>query len=51
MGRAVVADAGAPEDLDDAVRAAGEDPERCVIEGIPAVNAMLGGEGLGPAAA
>jgi glucose/arabinose dehydrogenase len=49
-GSRVVAEAGAPEDLDDAVRAAGEDPERCVIEGIPAVDALLGGEGLGPAA-
>jgi hypothetical protein len=47
-GSRIVAEAEAPEDLDDRVRAAGEDPERCVVEGIPAVDAMLGGEGLGP---
>lgn len=38
-----------PEDLDDRIRAAGEDPERCVVEGIPATDAMVGGEGFGPA--
>lgn len=46
-GERIVADAEAPEHLDDRVRAAGEDPERCVVEGIPAEDAMLGGEGLG----
>jgi hypothetical protein len=48
-GTRIVAEAEAPEDLDDRVRAAGEDPERCVVEGIPEVDAMLGGDGLGPA--
>jgi hypothetical protein len=47
-GARIVADSAAPEDLDDRVRAAGEDPERCVVEGISATDAMLGGEGLGP---
>jgi hypothetical protein len=42
-----VADSEAPEDLDDRIRAAGEDPERCVVEGIPATDAILGGAGLG----
>ena len=46
-GARIVAVAEAPEDLDDRILAAGEDPERCVIEGIPATDAMLGGEGLG----
>jgi hypothetical protein len=43
-----VADSETPEDLDKRIRAAGEDPERCVVEGIPASDAMLGGAGLGP---
>jgi hypothetical protein len=47
-GARIVADSDAPEDLDDRIRAAGEDPERCVVEGIPATDAMLGGAGLGP---
>lgn len=47
-GARIVADSEAPEDLDDRIRAAGEDPEWCVVEGIPATDAMLGGAGLGP---
>lgn len=47
-GARIVAQAGAPEDLDDQIRAAGEDPERCIVEGIPAADAVLGGGGLGP---
>jgi hypothetical protein len=47
-GARVVADSEAPEDLDDLIRSAGEDPERCVVEGIPATDAVLGGEGIGP---
>jgi hypothetical protein len=35
--------------LHDRIRAAGEDPERCVVEGVPTTDAMLGGEGLGAA--
>lgn len=46
-GSRVVAVAEAPEDLDDRIVAAGEDPEHCVVEGIPATDAMLGGSGLG----
>jgi hypothetical protein len=46
-GARIVAEPEAPEDLDEAVRAAGEDPEKCVVVGIPALDAMLGGEGLG----
>jgi hypothetical protein len=48
-GARVVAVSDCPEGLDDRIRAAGEDPERCVVEGIPATDAMLGGAGLGPA--
>jgi hypothetical protein len=47
-GARIVAEADAAEDLEDRVRAAGEDPQRCVVEWIPAAAAMLGGEGLGP---
>jgi hypothetical protein len=47
-GSRIVADSEAPEDLDDRILAAGEDPERCVVEGIPATDAMLGGSGLCP---
>ncbi len=47
-GARIVADSETPEDLDDRIRAAGEDPERCVVEGIPAADASLGGEGLRP---
>ena len=46
-GARIVADSEAPEDLDDRILAAGEDPERCVVEGIPATDAILGGAGLG----
>ena len=47
-GTRIVADSEAPEDLDGRIRAAGGDAERCVVEGIPVTDAMLGGEGLGP---
>jgi hypothetical protein len=47
-GTRIVADSEASEDLDDRIRDPGEDPERCVVEGIPATDAMLGGAGLGP---
>jgi hypothetical protein len=47
-GARIVADAAAPDDLDEQIRGTGEDPARCVIEGVPATDAMLGGEGLGP---
>ena len=47
-GARIVAEADAPGDLDDPVRAAGEVPERCVVEGIPVADAVLGGGGLGP---
>lgn len=47
-GARSVAEVEAPEDLDDRIRTAGEDPERCVIEGIPTTDALLGGEGFGP---
>jgi hypothetical protein len=46
-GARIVAHSEIPEDLDDRIRAAGEDPERCVVMGVPAVEAMLGGEGPG----
>jgi hypothetical protein len=46
-GGSIVAAADAPEDLDDRIRAAGEDPEWCVVEGIPTTGATLGGAGLG----
>ena len=42
-GERIVADSETPEDLDDRVRAAGEDPEWCVVEGIPATDAIVVG--------
>ena len=48
-GARIVVVSQAPEDLDDRICAAGEDPERCVVEGVPTTDAMLGGEGLGAA--
>ena len=47
-GARIVADSETPDGLDDRVAAAGEDPERCVVEGIPSTDAMLGGAWLGP---
>jgi hypothetical protein len=41
-GARIVAEAGAPEALDQLVRDAGEDPERCIVEGIPAEDAIVG---------
>lgn len=46
-GSRILADSETPEALDNRILAAGEKPERCVIEGIPDTDAMLGGEGLG----
>ena len=47
-GAWIVADSETPEGLDERILAAGEDPERCVVEGIPSTDAILGGSGLGP---
>ena len=41
-GALIVADSEVPEDLDERIVAAGEDPERYVIEGIPAIDAIIG---------
>jgi hypothetical protein len=38
----------APEDRDDWGRAAGEDPQQTVVEGLLAADAMLDGGGIGP---
>jgi hypothetical protein len=46
-GTRIVADAEAPEALDRLVRDAGKDPERGVVEGIPAEDAMIGGGASG----
>ncbi len=42
-GTRLVATARNPEALDALVRAAGEDPENCPIEGIPDTDCVLGG--------
>ena len=42
----VVASASDPEDLEDLVRRAGQDPGLCVIEGIPDSDSVLGGGSL-----
>lgn len=41
-GTRIVASAKNAEDLDDLVRAAGEDPFDCVIEGIPEHDLLIG---------
>jgi hypothetical protein len=46
-GSRIVADSQGPEELDELILAAGQDPERCVVEGVPATDAVLGGEWLG----
>jgi hypothetical protein len=47
-GTRIVAKASDPESLDNQIVVAGEDPEQCVVEGVPATGSILGGEGLGP---
>ena len=42
-GRRVVATTRDPDALDDLIRAAGEDPENCPIEGIPDSDCVIGG--------
>jgi hypothetical protein len=42
-GSRLVAASKDPDALDDLIRAAGEDPEECVIEGIPDSDSVLGG--------
>jgi hypothetical protein len=46
-GCRIVADADDPETLDRLVCDAGEDPERCITEGIPAEDAVIGGAAFG----
>src|SRR4051812_31447511 len=42
-GTRIVADSRDPEALDDLIRAVGEDPEQCVVEGIPDSDSVIGG--------
>ena len=42
-GTRLVATSRNPDALDDLVRAAGEDPENCVVEGIPDADSVIGG--------
>jgi hypothetical protein len=42
-GRRLVATSRDPDALDDLIRAAGEDPENCPIEGIPDADCVIGG--------
>jgi hypothetical protein len=42
-GARVVASSRDPDALDDLIRAAGENPEDCPIEGIPDTDCVLGG--------
>jgi hypothetical protein len=46
-GSRIVAHAGDPAVLDELVRQAGEDPEHCILEGIPSEDTVLGGGILG----
>jgi hypothetical protein len=42
-GTRLVAASPNPETLDKLIRAAGEDPENCLIEGIPDTDSVFGG--------
>jgi hypothetical protein len=42
-GTRIVASAKNPEDVVEQVRAAGEDPLNCIVEGIPEGESMIGG--------
>ena len=42
-GTRLVASSKNPDELDELIRAAGEDPEDCPIEGIPDADSVLGG--------
>jgi hypothetical protein len=42
-GARIVASSADPETLDNLIRAAGEDPEQCLIEGIPDTDGVIGG--------
>jgi hypothetical protein len=48
-GTRIIASARNPEDLVDLVRAGGEDPTQCILEGIPEHDAMIGGDLLSEA--
>ncbi len=41
-GSRIVAHTADPEGLDDCIRAVGEDPQLCLVEGIPAEDSVLG---------
>ncbi len=43
-GKRVVASSENLEGLDSLVRAAGEDPTECIVEGIPDTDSVIGGE-------
>jgi hypothetical protein len=45
-GTRLVAGSRDPDALDELIRAAGEDPEECPIEGIPDCDSVLGGLGI-----
>ena len=42
-GKRLVATSKNPEALDDLIRAADEDPEKCPVTGIPESDSVLGG--------
>ena len=42
-GSRIVASSRNPDILDDIIRAAGEDPEQCTVEGIPDTDSVIGG--------
>jgi hypothetical protein len=42
-GTRILASSRDPELLDDLIRAAGGDPEDCVVEGIPEADSVIGG--------
>jgi hypothetical protein len=46
-GARIIAHSGDSRSLDDLIRAAGEDPEECLVEGIPDEDSVIGGVELG----
>lgn len=42
-GSRIIANSSDPEALDDLIRAAGEDPQECLVEGIPDADSIIGG--------
>jgi len=47
-GTRIIAHSDDARALDDLIRSVGEDPEECLVEGIPSEDSVIGGVELGP---